>query len=66
MSETQRLNGGTTTAMQVVVPTTVYEELMQAFSQDEINDAVVESLKDSLRKRRFHRDLARGEQRKAP
>jgi hypothetical protein len=35
-------------------------------SQSEINTTVVECLKDSLRKLRFHRDLKRTAQRKKP
>jgi hypothetical protein len=52
--------------MQVVVPKPLYDELAAVMSQSEINDTVVESLKDSLRKRRFRRDLERTAQRRKP
>jgi len=66
MSEHLDLNGDNATRMQVVVPESLYDELVAIMSQSEINDAVVESLKDSLRKRRFRRDLERTAQRRAP
>ncbi len=66
MSEHIELNGGQATQMQVVVPKPLYDELTAVMSQSEINDAVVESLKDSLRKRRFRRDLERTAQRREP
>ena len=66
MSEHSELNGGHATHMQVVVPKPLYDELATVMSQSEINDAVVESLKDSLRKRRFRRDLERTAQRREP
>lgn len=65
MSEHLDLNGDNATPMQVVVPKPLYDELAAIMSQSEINDAVVESLKDSLRKRRFRRDLERTAQRRA-
>lgn len=54
------------TQVHVVVPKTVYDELAGVLSQSEINTTVVECLKDSLRKLRFRRDLARTSQRKKP
>ncbi len=66
MSEHIELNGDNATRMQVVVPKPLYDELAAVLSQSEINDAVVESLKDSLRKRRFRRDLERTAQRREP
>ena len=66
MSEHLELNGDNATPMQVIVPKPLYDELAAVMSQSEINDAVVESLKDSLRKRRFRRDLERTAQRRAP
>ena len=66
MSEHLELNGDNATPMQVVVPKPLYDELAAVMSQREINDAVVESLKDSLRKRRFRRDLERTAQRRQP
>jgi hypothetical protein len=66
MSEHTELNGGHATQVQVVVPKSLYDELAAIMSQSEINDAVVESLKDSLRKRRFRRDLERTAQRREP
>jgi hypothetical protein len=66
MSEHLDLNGDNVTRMHVVVPKPLYDELAAAMSQSELNDAVVESLKDSLRKRRFRRDLERTAQRREP
>ncbi len=66
MSEHLDLNGDNATPMQVVVPKPLYDELAAVMSQSEINAAVVESLKDSLRKRRFRRDLERTAQRRQP
>ena len=66
MGEQIELNGDNATRMQVVVPKPLYDELAAVLSQSEINDVVVESLKDSLRKRRFRRDLERTAQRRAP
>jgi len=66
MCEHIELNGDHATRMQVVVPKLIYDELTAVLSQNEINDVVVESLKDSLRKRRFRRDLERTAQRREP
>ncbi len=66
MCEQIELNGDNATRMQVVVPKPIYDELAAVLSQNEINDVVVESLKDSLRKFRFRRDLERTAQRRAP
>lgn len=66
MGEQIEMNGDNTTPMQVVVPKPIYDELAAVLSQSEINDAVVESLKDSLRKLRFRRDLERTAQRREP
>ena len=66
MCEHIELNGDNATSMQVVVPKPLYDELAAVLSQSEINDAVVESLKDSLRKLRFRRDLERTAQRREP
>ncbi len=66
MCEHIELNGDNATRMQVVVPKPIYDELAAVLSQNEINDVVVESLKDSLRKFRFRRDLERTAQRRAP
>ncbi len=66
MCEQIELNGDNATRMQVVVPKSIYDELAAVLSQSEINDAVVESLKDSLRRLRFRRDLERTAQRRAP
>jgi len=59
MCEERKLNGGMSTQLHVVVPKTLYDELSSALSRHEINDAVVASLKESLRKIRFKRDLER-------
>jgi hypothetical protein len=66
MCEHIELTGGHATQMHVVVPKPLYDELATVLSQNEINDVVVESLKDSLRKRRFRRDLERTAQRREP
>ena len=63
MCEHVNLSGGTATQLKVVVPKTMYDELADVLSQSEINTAVVESLKESLRKLRFRRDLKRTAQR---
>lgn len=63
MCEHVNLSGGTATQLKVVVPKTMYDELAGVLSQSEINTAVVESLKESLRKLRFRRDLKRTAQR---
>lgn len=56
--------GGTATQMRVMVPKSLYNELAAVLSQSELNDAVVDSLKDTLRKLRFKRDLERVVQRR--
>jgi hypothetical protein len=66
MCERVELDAEASTQVQVVVPKTVYDELAGVMSQSEINTTVVECLKDSLRKLRFHRDLKRTAQRKKP
>jgi hypothetical protein len=66
MCEQIELNGDNVTRMQVIVPKPIYDELAAVLSQNEINDVVVESLKDSLRKLRFRRDLERTAQRREP
>lgn len=66
MREHIELNGDNATPMQVVVPKPLYDELAAVLSQSEINDAVVDCLKDSLRKLRFRRDLERTAQRREP
>jgi hypothetical protein len=63
MCEHVNLSGGDATQLKVVVPKTMYDELAGVLSQSEINTAVVESLKESLRKLRFRRDLKRTAQR---
>jgi hypothetical protein len=50
--------------MRVMVPRSLYNELAAVLSQHELDDAVVDSLKDTLRKLRFKRDLERGVQRR--
>lgn len=59
MCEHRSVNGHAVTEMRVMVPKPIYDQLAEAFSQGEMNSAVVDSLKESLRKRRFHRDLER-------
>ncbi|MBI3608548.1 MAG: hypothetical protein HY207_11330 [Nitrospirae bacterium] len=64
MCERVDLDSEASTQLQVVVPKPIYDELAGVLSQTEINRTVVECLKDSLRKLRFHRDLKRTAQRK--
>lgn len=64
MCEHVDLDAEASTQLQVMVPKPIYDELAGALSQTEINSAVVECLKDSLRKIRFRRDLKRTAQRK--
>jgi len=64
MCEHTDVNGGSATQMRVVVPRSLYNELASTLSQNELNDAVVDSLKDTLRKLRFKRDLERVGQRR--
>jgi hypothetical protein len=59
MCDHNEVNGGSATQLQVAVPKSLYNELAAALSKDELNDAVVDSLKDTLRKLRFKRDLER-------
>jgi hypothetical protein len=47
-----------------MVPKSLYNELAVALSENELNDAVVDSLKETLRKLRFKRDLERVVQRR--
>ena len=58
------VNGGSATQMRVVVPRSLYNELSSTLSESELNDAVVDSLKETLRKLRFKRDLERVVQRR--
>lgn len=58
------VNGGSATQMRVMVPRSLYNELAAVLSQPELDDAVVDSLKDTLRKLRFKRDLERVVQRR--
>ncbi len=64
MCERADLGAEASTQLQVMVPKPIYDELAGTLSQTEINRAVVECLKDSLRKLRFQRDLKRTAQRK--
>lgn len=64
MCEHIDVNGGSATQMRVVVPRSLYNELASTLSQGELNDAVVDSLKETLRKIRFKRDLERVVQRR--
>lgn len=64
MCEHDEVNGGSATQMRVMVPKSLYNELTVALSEDELNDAVVDSLKETLRKLRFKRDLERVVQRR--
>jgi hypothetical protein len=66
MCEHIEVNGGSATQMQIVVPKSLYNELAATLSQSDLNDAVVDSLKDTLRKLRFKRDLERVAQRREP
>jgi len=58
------VNGGSATQMRVVVPRSLYNELVSALSQVELDEAVVDSLRETLRKLRFKRDLERVVQRR--
>ena len=64
MCEHTDVNGGSATQMRVVVPRSLYNELASTLSPGELNDAVVDSLKETLRKLRFKRDLERVVQRR--
>ncbi len=64
MCEHNEVNGGSATQMRVMVPKSLYNELAVSLSEDELNDAVVDSLKETLRKLRFKRDLERVVQRR--
>jgi hypothetical protein len=64
MCEHNESNGGSATQMRVMVPRALYNELAVALSENELNDAVVDSLKETLRKLRFKRDLERVVQRR--
>lgn len=59
MGEHSKVNGSAR-QIQVMVPTALYDELMTALGERDINDAVLDSLKETLRKLRFKRDLERG------
>ena len=50
---------GLATSMRIMVPKSLYQEITAALGERELNDAVVESMKDMLRKLRFKRDLGR-------
>ncbi|MFZ5864077.1 MAG: hypothetical protein ACOYXR_14730 [Nitrospirota bacterium] len=58
MSEHNKINGAAA-QMRIMVPTPLYLEVTAALGERELNDAVVESLKEILRKLRFKRDLER-------
>ncbi len=64
MCEHNEVNGGSATQMRVMVPRSLYNELAASLSPNELNDAVVDSLKETLRKLRFKRDLERVGQRR--
>lgn len=59
MCDHDEVNGGSATHLRVAVPKSLYNELAAALSKEELNDAVVDSLRDTLRKLRFKRDLER-------
>jgi hypothetical protein len=52
-------SNGSATQMRIMVPRSLHQELTAALGERELNDAVVESLKEILRKLRFKRDLER-------
>ena len=58
MGEHGKINGSAR-QIQVMVPTALYDELTAALGERELNDAVIDSLKETLRKLRFKRDLER-------
>jgi hypothetical protein len=58
MGEQSKMNG-LAKQIQVMVPTPLYDQLAAALGERELNDAVVEALKETLRKLRFKRDLER-------
>ncbi|MFZ5875005.1 MAG: hypothetical protein ACOYXU_01230 [Nitrospirota bacterium] len=58
MCEYNEINGSAT-QMRIMVPKSLYQEITAALGERELNDAVVESLKEILRKLRFKRDLER-------
>lgn len=64
MCEHNEVNGGSATPMRIMVPKSLYNELTVALSESELNEAVVDSLKETLRKLRFKRDLERVVQRR--
>lgn len=65
MGEHSKVNGSAK-QIHVMVPTALYDELMTALGERELNDAVLDSLKDTLRKLRFKRDLERVTPRRKP
>lgn len=58
MCEHNEINGSAA-QMRTMVPKSLYQEITAALGERELNDAVVESLKEILRKQRFKRDLER-------
>ncbi len=52
-------SNGSATSMRIMVPKSLYQEITAALGERELNDAVVEAMKDMLRKMRFKRDLER-------
>jgi hypothetical protein len=65
MGEHGKVNGSAR-QIQVMVPTALYDELMAALGERELSDAVIDSLKETLRKLRFQRDLERVSPRRKP
>jgi hypothetical protein len=58
MGEHNEVNGSAR-QLRVMVPTALYNQLAAELGERELNDAVVDSLKETLRKLRFKRDLER-------
>ena len=58
MCEHSEINGSAA-QMRIMVPKSLYQEITAALGERDLNDAVVESLKEILRKLRFKRDLGR-------
>ncbi len=58
MCEHSEINGSAA-QMRIMVPKLLYQEITAALGERDLNDAVVESLKEILRKLRFKRDLGR-------